>query len=127
MRDFTRPLSPDAYPEDLTALDDRYVNASAPPPSNRLADVQGAMAHALDAVQNLGRVAADHAVSDYADADGAKNTLKEWTDIAYEMYALLCNSRAGDVAHRDEWNGAFARLRDRFHTALDLLPIPEGN
>lgn len=115
MRDFARPKAPD----------ERYVNAAADRP-NRLDDLQGAIANALDAVQNLGSVAADQAVSDYADSSGVQQTLKEWSDIAYEMYALLCNSRAGDSAHHDEWNGAFVRLRDRFHAALDMLPIPGG-
>jgi hypothetical protein len=48
--------------------------------------------------------------------------IKEWSDIAYEMYALLCNSKSLDEAHAEAWQGGFERLKDRFHVALDKLP-----
>jgi hypothetical protein len=47
---------------------------------------------------------------------------REWSDIAYELYALACNSRSLDPAHQDAWQSAFERLRDRLHTALDGMP-----
>ena len=48
--------------------------------------------------------------------------VKEWSDIAYEMLAVLCNSAPGEHSKPDEWTAARDRLRDRFHAALDALP-----
>lgn len=45
-----------------------------------------------------------------------------WADLAYELYALACNSQPlimTTAERRDEWQAAFERLRDRFH---ELLP-----
>ncbi len=50
-------------------------------------------------------------------------TAKEWSDIAYEMWAMLCNSRHdGHGVMPDSsqaWQKQFETLRDRFHAALD--------
>jgi hypothetical protein len=48
--------------------------------------------------------------------------VKAWSDLAYELYALACNSspNVGYPADKQaEWQKAFERLRDRFH---ELLP-----
>lgn len=48
--------------------------------------------------------------------------LKDWSDLAYELYALACNSSPNTGYPDDkkaEWQAAFERLRDRFH---ELLP-----
>lgn len=50
--------------------------------------------------------------------------IKEWSDIAYEMYAMLCNSKSLDEAHTAAWQGGFERLKERFHAALATLPEP---
>jgi hypothetical protein len=47
---------------------------------------------------------------------------KEWADLAYEMYAHLCNSKSLDEAHAEAWQAGFQRLKDRFHVDLDTLP-----
>lgn len=47
-----------------------------------------------------------------------KAEIHEWSDIAYEMWAVLCNSRPGEHCTDEEWQAAFSRLRDRFHAAL---------
>jgi hypothetical protein len=49
--------------------------------------------------------------------DQLRAETKEWSDIAYEMWALLCNSEAIESQH--EWEQARNRLRDRFHVALE--------
>lgn len=48
--------------------------------------------------------------------------VKEWSDIAYEMWALLCNSTTANLADSATWQAARDRLRDRFHAVLDALP-----
>lgn len=51
--------------------------------------------------------------------------VKEWADLAYEMYALLCASSPGEHstdAGAAEWRTAFNRLKDRFHQSLATLP-----
>lgn len=47
-------------------------------------------------------------------------TVKEWADIAYEMWALICDSEA--IEGQNDWEQAKNRLRVRFHAALDALP-----
>jgi hypothetical protein len=48
--------------------------------------------------------------------------VKEWSDIAYEMWAVLCNSATDGHSTVEDWTAARDRLRDRFHTALATLP-----
>lgn len=43
---------------------------------------------------------------------------KEWADLAYELWALVCNSVPFEPRTADEWNAQRDRLRDRFHAAL---------
>lgn len=52
-------------------------------------------------------------------------TVKEWADIAYEMWALLANAvhdGHGGTFAAGQWMEQRGRLRDRFHAALDVLP-----
>lgn len=52
--------------------------------------------------------------------------VKAWMDLAHELYALACNSSPKNGYNDDmkaDWQGAFVRLRDRFHELLpELLP-----
>lgn len=51
-----------------------------------------------------------------------RESAKDWSDLAYELYALACNSspmQGYPEMQRSEWEAAFKRLRDRFH---ELLP-----
>jgi hypothetical protein len=51
--------------------------------------------------------------------------VREWSDLAYELWAFACNSQASDVldsVHKENWTHAFARLNERFHGALKTLP-----
>lgn len=52
--------------------------------------------------------------------------VKQWADIAYEMWALLCNSTTDGHSSPEEWTTARDRLRDRFHAALNTLPTFES-
>lgn len=52
--------------------------------------------------------------------DPLRATVKEWADIAYEMWSVLVNSQA--IEGQREWEQAKNRIRDRFHAALDTLP-----
>jgi hypothetical protein len=59
--------------------------------------------------------------------DELRAQTKEWADIAYEMWALLCNSTHDGHGSPDapqQWAAARDRLRDRFHSALSTLPEP---
>lgn len=50
----------------------------------------------------------------------AQPDVKAWMDLAYEMYAALCNSASlDDGAGAAEWHAAFERLKNQFH---DMLP-----
>lgn len=52
----------------------------------------------------------------------AEAALKEWKDLAYEQYALLCNSRTDGHSTDVQWQQAFERLKTRFHTDLGVQP-----
>jgi len=43
--------------------------------------------------------------------------VKEWSDLAYELYALACNARP--LSAPDEWTPAFERLKTKFHELLN--------
>lgn len=45
-----------------------------------------------------------------------------WSDIAYEMWAVLCNSTSDGHTAFDKWSAAMDRVRDRFHKALKERP-----
>lgn len=78
-----------------------------------LAEVQRFMR--LD--RQKGELAAARKVEEQLEPD-----IKDWMDLAHELYALACNSSPnGGYAEpqRTEWHRAFERLRDRFH---ELLP-----
>jgi hypothetical protein len=57
---------------------------------------------------------------------------KEWRDLSYELYALLCNSQYFDQSReggQKEWEQAFERLRERFHALLspaEREELPDG-
>jgi hypothetical protein len=53
---------------------------------------------------------------------GRPDSVTEWSDIAYEMWAVLCNSTTNGHSTVEDWNAARDRLRDRFHAALATLP-----
>ncbi len=52
--------------------------------------------------------------------------VKEWSDLAYELYALACNSTTDGTGNPHDWTACFEHLRDRFHAALDTLPTTEA-
>jgi hypothetical protein len=52
----------------------------------------------------------------------ARVVTKEWADIAYELWALACNSTTDGHASVTDWEAARRRLGDRFHAALATLP-----
>lgn len=52
---------------------------------------------------------------------GYDRDVEEWSDIAYEMWAMLCNSTTDGHSAESDWNAARDRLRDRFHAALAKL------
>lgn len=45
--------------------------------------------------------------------------VREWSALAYELWALACNSTTNGHASEEEWNAARNRLGERFHKALD--------
>jgi hypothetical protein len=47
--------------------------------------------------------------------------IEEWADLAYELWALACNSIPFEPRFADEWNAQRDLLRDRFHAALAEL------
>jgi hypothetical protein len=49
--------------------------------------------------------------------------VKEWSDLAYELYALACNAQA--AIELAEQTAAFERLKTRFHELLNELPKEE--
>jgi hypothetical protein len=52
-------------------------------------------------------------------------TAKAWADIAYEMWALICNAAHdghGGAAATAAWSAQKSKLRERFHQALYSLP-----
>lgn len=44
-------------------------------------------------------------------------------ELAYEFYALACNSTTLDPAQAAEWQAAFERLKTRFHELLPEAPV----
>lgn len=51
-----------------------------------------------------------------------ESEVKDWSDLAAELYGLACNSQSQDFGNAkagQDWNDCFVRLRDRFH---ELLP-----
>jgi len=42
-----------------------------------------------------------------------------WSELAYELYALACNSTALEPKQVEEWQAAFERLKARFHELLE--------
>jgi hypothetical protein len=63
---------------------------------------------------------------DVRECDRLRAQVSEWSEISYEMWAVLCSSVPFDVRFTDEWNAARDRLRDRFHAALAELPNQSG-
>lgn len=60
-----------------------------------------------------------HADARHTDqAEKLKAEICEWSDLAYEMWALLCSSATDGHSTEAEWAAARNRLRDRFHAAL---------
>lgn len=55
-------------------------------------------------------------------AHPAEDAVKEWSDLAYELYALACNSTTNGTGKSEDWTACFERLRERFHAALDTFP-----
>ncbi len=51
-------------------------------------------------------------------SDGT-DRVKAWSDLAYELYALACNSKEDDHCTPIAWQKSFERLKARFH---ELLP-----
>lgn len=52
-------------------------------------------------------------------------TAKAWADLAYEMWALICNSAHdghGGAAATAAWRAQKDRLREMFHNALSSMP-----
>jgi hypothetical protein len=52
-------------------------------------------------------------------------TAKAWADLAYEMWALICNSSHdghGGAAATAAWRAQKDKLREQFHAALTSLP-----
>jgi hypothetical protein len=41
-----------------------------------------------------------------------------WSELAYELYALACNSTALEPSKAQEWNAAFERLKEQFNSLL---------
>lgn len=60
--------------------------------------------------------------ADAASESKADAVLKEWKDLAYEQYALLCNSTTDGHSTDAQWRQAFERLKARFHTDLGVRP-----
>jgi hypothetical protein len=55
-------------------------------------------------------------------------TSKAWSDLAYEFYALACNSQPYDLRDQRDWQAAFERLKARFHELLpDLTEEPRDD
>lgn len=54
-------------------------------------------------------------------AAASRPGVKEWSDLAYELYGLACNVSEGqlDATQTAEWMGAFTRLQKQFH---DMQP-----
>jgi hypothetical protein len=44
-----------------------------------------------------------------------KAGLKDWSELAHELYALACNSQALDPMRAEEWKGGFLLLKARYH------------
>lgn len=69
----------------------------------------------MERIVRAGELAAGQKVEAQIEPD-----VKAWMDLAYEMYAMLCNSAPLDEgADAAEWHACFERLKNRFH---ELLP-----
>lgn len=53
--------------------------------------------------------------------EAATADVKDWMDLAYELYALACNSTHDEHSSMDEWANAFGRLKTRFHNLLPAI------